>query len=87
MVRAEERGAVQAEGAPHQISIPHFPSTGQQSPAGRKSNCSHWVLLLAAQYVKIDVSVIFTISRETAKFLAGPGVGADVVGMHLLFSH
>lgn len=53
----------------------------QQDPVGRKSNCSHLVLFLANQHEKRDVSVIFTISRETAKFPAGPGVGADMLGV------
>lgn len=43
-------------------------------------------LVLTDEHVKIDVSVIFTISRVAAKEPAGPHVGTDVGSGHLVLS-
>lgn len=89
MVRAEEWGTVQAESEWNPL-LPRPPFHAYQALGNRVPQGANPIVLvsfLAARHVKIDVSVIFTISRETAKFPAGPGVGADVVRVHLLFSH
>lgn len=68
-------------------SLPFSLSTGQPSPAVKKSNCFSLDSFLADKHVKIDVSVIFTISGVAAKEPAGPCVGIDVVSVYLLFFH
>lgn len=51
------------------------------------SNGFSLISFLADKHMKIDLSVIFTISRVAAKEPAGPNVGTAVVSVHLLFSH
>lgn len=91
----KERGAWSPQQARGMDSPPPAPppsrsvsvGRGTESRSGRKSDCFSLASFLADKHVKIDVSVICTISRMAAKESAGPSVGTRAVSRHLLFSH